>query len=583
MEIILGLIHNIALLVSLILVQQFLYRVWRGGELSRQLVAGLVYGVIAIAGIMTAVKVAPGVVFDGRSIVLGIAGLFGGPVPAVIAAAITGAYRLSLGGAGAMMGVMVIITSTAIGLFFHQIRRRHPSFDRPRNLWLIGVLIHVVMLALAMLLPGGIALDVLRQIAIPVLVMYPVGFLLISRMMIDYENYQKTHDALADSEANLRAIIDQTDRGIALVAVDGSIVTYNLAMERLTGYSSEEAQSVGWFNVIAGANGSAGNDSTQHARDWRDSNGIAYRESKLIRKDGRSIWVLITCSPVELSGQEHSLFILTDISTRKAAELELENYRDHLEQLVEARTHELTEVNARLEEASSAKNRFLASMSHEFRTPLNSMIGFSAILLKEIAGPLNAEQRKQLEMIHKSSNSLLSLINDILDFSRIEAGKTEIRLETFDPATLLHDVIDSITPLADDKGLSLDVDARLCDLRMRSDPAKVQQILVNLLGNAIKFTEEGGVALKCEQEGDDFLRVTVSDTGPGIPRDQLDRIFEEFTQVDAPFAKGLQSSGLGLAISRIYADLLGGRLTATSEVGKGSVFTLILPLIHPSE
>ncbi len=262
---------------------------------------------------------------------------------------------------------------------------------------------------------------------------------------------------------------------------------------------------------------------------------------------------------------------------READRLELASHRDDLEELVARRTQRLVELNTELEEANRAKSRFLANMSHELRTPLNSIIGFSGLLGQGLTGPLNEEQATQIGMINRSGKHLLELVDDILDISRVEAGGVEVRVERFDPAEIVAEVAEALGPLAVQKGLEVRVDLPRTTRAIDSDPGKFKQILLNLAGNAVKFTEEGHVSLELRSESTAHVEVRVSDTGPGIPAERLPDVFSPFVQLDAPGHAKPAGTGLGLTISREFAELLGGTLTVRSAVGSGSTFTLTVP------
>ena len=236
----------------------------------------------------------------------------------------------------------------------------------------------------------------------------------------------------------------------------------------------------------------------------------------------------------------------------------------------------LVAANDALETASTAKSAFLAGMSHELRTPLNAIIGFTDALLAGVDGPMNEEQRASLTWVQRGGRDLLALINDILDLSKIEAGKLAIAPETFNPVELAASVQGQHRPLAEPKGLALVLTDDGAPEQVVLDRQRTRQIIVNLVGNAVKFTSEGGVMIAMSGAAAGRLVVAVQDTGPGIERGDLDRIFEEFRQV-GPNAGKSEGTGLGLAISRRLARAMGGDITVTSTPGSGSTFTLDVP------
>jgi len=238
---------------------------------------------------------------------------------------------------------------------------------------------------------------------------------------------------------------------------------------------------------------------------------------------------------------------------------------------------QLWEKNVELEKASQAKDSFLASMSHELRTPLNAIIGFTGTLLMELPGPLNLEQQRQLKTVQTSGKHLLSIINDLLDLAKIESGKVQLTLEPVSCQDVIEDVVGSLRPLAESKQLTLALDLPAADVVAISDQRALGQILINLVNNAIKFTESGEVRVSLLPAGADTpARISVTDTGPGIPAEDLDRIFQAFQRSEQTTRQAIEGTGLGLHISNKLAELLNSSLSVTSHPGQGSTFTVTL-------
>ena len=255
-----------------------------------------------------------------------------------------------------------------------------------------------------------------------------------------------------------------------------------------------------------------------------------------------------------------------------------------LEQRVLERTLQLEIARDHAEAADRTKSAFMATMSHELRTPLNSIIGFTGILLQGLVGPLNEEQNKQLNMVQGSARHLLELINDVLDISKIEAGQIEIITETFDMRMLIQKSIQTLTPMAEKKGLALsaEVDPQVGEII--SDRQRVEQIMLNLLNNAVKFSEQGEVRIVCQIE-EGFLVTRVIDTGIGIKPEGMVILFAPFRQIDSGISRQYEGTGLGLSISKRLVEMLGGRIWVESDgvPGKGSTFTFTLPLERRSD
>ena len=360
---------------------------------------------------------------------------------------------------------------------------------------------------------------------------------------------------------------------VAIVTLDlaHNVVSCNPAFEQLYGYTAAEVAGRNLDDLITTeATRSEAIGYTAQALEQRPVKVNSQRR----RKDGRLVDVEVLGVPVLVNGKRVGLMAL---------------YHDITELLAARR---------QAEAASSAKSQFLASMSHELRTPLNAIIGYSEMLQEEVADLGQTALAPDLEKIHTAGRHLLSLINDILDLSKIEAGKTELYLETFDAATMLGEVATTVQPLVEKNGNRLVIETAPGLGTMRADLTKVRQVLLNLLSNACTFTERGTVTLAAGREpgrdgatsgagpagGDgasdgDWMVFRVTDSGIGMTPAQLAKLFEAFAQAEASTSRRYGGTGLGLAISRRFCQLMGGDVTVSSRPGAGSTFTVRLPAV----
>lgn len=304
----------------------------------------------------------------------------------------------------------------------------------------------------------------------------------------------------------------------------------------------------------------------QTARDNRASGETDYR---VITTLGETRWVHGTFKTKcdRKTGLASRLFgIIEDITEWKEITETLEESRDKLE-----------DANERLRNADRIKSIFLASMSHELRTPLNSIIGFTGILLQGMVGDLNEEQKKQLSMVKSSAQHLLELINEVLDISKIEAGQVELEMSLFDFSKLVKEVLATLKHQAKTKNIELKSDV-LPGIQLYSDQRRIKQVLINLINNGIKFTDQGYVSTEVKIKPGQLLHVAISDTGVGIKEKDMVRLFQPFQQVDDSMTKKYEGTGLGLYLSQKIMTLLGGQISASSKYGKGSSFIIDLPV-----
>ncbi|MFQ5651365.1 MAG: response regulator [bacterium] len=362
---------------------------------------------------------------------------------------------------------------------------------------------------------------------------------------------------LAESEANLWAILDNAADSIITIDTRGTIELFNRAAVQCFGYAPTEVVGKNVSVLMPAPDRQRHDDYLSRYLATGEKRIIGTnREVEAMRKDGTTFPVELAISDVWQEGKRVFIGIMRDITERKRVE-------EELRQAMEA-----------AEAASRAKSEFLANMSHEIRTPMNGVIGMTGLLLET---ELTDEQRQYAETVRNSGDVLLTVINDILDFSKIEAGKLELEMIDFDLQAMLDDVADLLAFKAEDKGLAFGcVLAPEVESFVHGDPGRLRQILLNLANNAIKFTSQGEVTihgqLEHETENEVCVRFSVRDTGIGIPEAALGKLFQSFTQVDASTTRKFGGTGLGLAISRQLAEMMGGEIGVESEESKGSIF-----------
>jgi PAS domain S-box-containing protein len=372
---------------------------------------------------------------------------------------------------------------------------------------------------------------------------------------------EQLHEAQARASAEklFHDLLDAAPDAILEVDSNGRIVRANATADELFGYSSSELLNEPVERLIP--------EQARHVHAKHRAGYAAHPVKRAmgsnldlygLRKDGSRFPVDIVLSPFHIDGGEtHTAAIVRDVTHRKEAESALK------------------EARILAEAANTAKSEFLASMSHELRSPLNTIMGYTQLLAEETAGPLTEKQRRFIGHIGKDSKHLLNLINDILDLSKIEAGALELHKELCGLQSLLTDALGMARPLAVERGVRLEHEAQL-ETEIWGDPLRTKQVLLNLLSNAVKFTPVGGtVTVLASQQGSQ-VAITVADTGIGIPPEQHTAIFDRFHQVGSTTKGVREGTGLGLAITKTLVEQMGGRIWVESEVGQGSRFTFTL-------
>jgi PAS domain S-box-containing protein len=377
----------------------------------------------------------------------------------------------------------------------------------------------------------------------------------------NWELYRRLFETMPIGFASHIMVYDEDGQ-----AVDYVFLEVNDSFERMTGLTRDEVIGRRVTEVTPGVGEGEFDWIAAYARVVHEQESASFEQySAILGK-----WYDVVAFPFGDSG---FVTVFADVTGARL-------HAEELERAVVAATHELAETNEKLRIASEAKSAFIANMSHELRTPLNSIIGFSGIMLQGLAGELTDEQQRQISMIGNSGKHLLELVNEILDIARIEAGRVTLRLSKFDPCDVLDEVLELVRPIVVDRDLTLRADTPGCNVTMLSDPDRLHQILMNLLSNAVKYTPHGEIVVRVTAEGD-RVRFSVCDTGPGITADDLPNLFLTFVRTRHSENEGFEGAGLGLSIAQKLAGLLGGCIEVDSEVGRGSIFTLDLPLMAP--
>ncbi|MCY4746199.1 ATP-binding protein [Pelomonas sp. UHG3] len=390
------------------------------------------------------------------------------------------------------------------------------------------------------------------------------------------DQVEQSSQTLRVSEARYRSLFENATQGIFQADAEGRVLQLNRELTRMLGLG-DQAVAGRRLREVAGV---ARDDMLRITHLMNEQGRVQQVQLPLRVPGGASLWVELSAHWVDAGdGQRRVEGMVSDISLRRQAEAELARHREHLEELVLERTAELTEAKLRAEAANQAKGRFLATMSHEFRTPLNAILGFTQLMQMDAGVPV--AQKARLQLMRDSGLHLLELINDVLDMASIEAGKVSLKLAPVDLRALLDMACDSVRLRAEQKNLAfaVDIDPRLPQQAL-VDGQRLRQVLLNLLSNAVKFTDSGTVSLAASllepvQAGQARLHFSVTDSGIGMTAAQQARLFQAFEQVsDASRAQG--GTGLGLSISQQLVRLMGSQILVQSTAGQGSSFSFEL-------
>ncbi|MDW7552649.1 MULTISPECIES: hybrid sensor histidine kinase/response regulator [Azospirillum] len=565
-ELLLGLAQNIGLFaVVAVVFLQIRSRAAGWPTPVANTLLGLMFGGVAVLGMADPVRVAPGLFIDARNVMVGLAGPFGGALAGAAAAAVSGAFRFWLGGPGALAGVTSLVGAGLIGMLVGAAARRSGRFGN-RHLAALALLVTVMAPFSFLLLPPDMAYRMFETTLVPLSLGNFLGTLALGTFLRKEQERCDLQIALTESQRRFAATVANLPGGVyqRVLTVDGRLrfpycspgffqvmglpPTERVTLEALNRILHPEDRPRLFASIHASA---------ETLEPWR----LEYR---IIWSDGDVRWISVSSRAARRdNGDIVWDGIVTDVTETKRNE----------QALIQARLE--------AEAASRAKAEFLATMSHEMRTPLNGILGFARLLLDE---DLTPRQNHHARLVRDAGRSLLTVIEDVLDFSRIEAGRLALNHTSFAIRDLIANCAAVLRLEAEAKGLTLHA-AVAPDVPdwLRGDPDRLRQVVLNLLANAVKFTEHGDVGVTVVKTADTpagpHLTISVADTGIGIPQDRQGQLFQRFSQID----RSRGGTGLGLAISRRLVEMMGGTVGVQSQASVGSTFwlSLVLPEADP--
>lgn len=556
-----SILQNISLIVSIAVIYHFVSRQLHGRPLIVSTLNGILFGSAAILAMLNPFHFAAGIIYDGRTIIIAVAGLFGGPIVVGVAVVMSVAFRVFyVGGTGYIAGLASILLAAIAGLgsFYWRAYSK-----KPLNNWrllAIGYLVHILMLMAQLFLPDQRWKTVLPAIVFPVLLFYPLAFFFICRLFIDNEERIKNQAALEESEARYKLLFKAHKSIMLLIDPDsGQIVDANPAAEAFYGWTREQLLA----KNISDINTQPFNQIKENMRQVQsqDKNAFVFRHRSAFG-DVRDVEVF--SSPIEYLGKKVLYSIVHDATARIKAENEVKELNQTLEQRVAKRTHELQDINQELE-------AFAYSVSHDLRAPLRAIEGFSSLLAEEAGTMLPESSGHYLERIRYNAKKMSQLIDDLLRLSRI--SRQNLEYSSIDLSRLAREVSTEIAARYPERKVALFIQE---DMRVSADKALLEVLLRNLLGNAWKFTSSIPEAeIRFESMDRDGQRVySVVDNGIGFDMAYADKLFSPFQRLHNE--KEYDGSGIGLSLARRIVARHGGRIWADSAPSKGAAFYFTL-------
>lgn len=562
--IIIQLIHNLAILIAISIIAGFIDKRWNRITLKGQIIQGFLFGFTIIIGMMHPFVLAEGIIFDGRSVMLSLCALFFGPVASIIAAIMALIYRIYLGGGGTITGVSVITTATTIGLIYFYLRKNNFLKITILNLLLMGLAVHFVMILLLFTLPSKMQLYSLRIISFTVIVAYPLATILIGKILKDQEDNERMIKEIKESESKYRLLIEnQSD---LIVKIDKENRFLFVSQSYCSTFGKKESELIGKI-FIPLVHEDDRNKTLEKMEALKTPPHFCYLEQRALTVNGWRWLGWADNATIDENGEITEIIgVGRDITERKENEEKIQHLNEELENKVLKRTTELEEANKELE-------AFTYSVSHDLRSPIRAIDGFTKIIIEDYSEKFDNEGLRILDVIRSSTTKMDNLINDLLLLSK--TNRTSLKIQKTDLNIIANSVYHEIaSDVVKDNFTFTIKQLPTAD----ADPNLIRQVYLNLISNAIKYTmpkeiksiEIGGYRENFENY------YFVKDTGVGFNTQYINKLFGVFQRLH--HSRDFEGTGVGLAIVKRIILKHGGRVWAESTENEGSTFWFSLPV-----
>ncbi len=555
--IIIELIFNLSLLIAVSILSGFIETYWKRNTTQGKIMQGLLFGGVTLIGMLNPFELAPGIIFDGRSVVISLGTLFFGPIAGFIAMLAALFYRVYLGGGGLYTGSTVILSSYFIGLVYYFKKRKKGKPISTLDLYGFGLLVHMAMVLCLFLMPAGMRVIAFKTMSFTILGVYPLATLLIGKILKDQEDNSALMGNLAESEREFRLLINNMNQGMAVHEVisdsEGKPVDYrftylNEKYEQLTGFTKKEVVGKTILEIVP----KISQKTIQKYADVAITGKAIHFES--YSRELKKYYEV----DIYQSSENHFAVILSDITARKQAQREI-----------------LTK-NKSLEKLNIEKDKLFSIVSHDLRSPMNGILGLTGMINNEIDSFSKDHIREMAKSIHTSASSIIQLLHGLLEWSQLQRGNISFTPRPVALADSAQKCINLLNESAKAKNIS--VISNVPDtISVFADTNMLDSVFRNLVSNAIKFTpKKGQIEISASQKDAQTIVIGVKDDGIGMNMALLEKLFSLSVKINRKGTEGELSSGLGLIMCKELIEKHGGKIWAESEENKGSAFYFTL-------